>query len=64
VTSNVVLLPVDTERYSFLTAVARQRIALQRRAFGIGRLTYAETPPAFVARMGSYWRSSIPTWRR
>jgi CHAD domain-containing protein len=64
VTSNVVLLPVDTERYSFLTAVARQRIALQRRAFGIGRLAYAEAPPAFVARMRSYWRSSVPTWRR
>jgi CHAD domain-containing protein len=64
VQSDRMLLPVDGERYAFLTAVARQRIALQRRAFGIGRLAYAETPPRFAARLDAYWRSSLPPWRR
>jgi len=64
VTSDRQLLPVDTERYSFLTAVARQRMAQQRRAFGIGLRAYAEAPPAFVARMRAYWRTAVLPPRR
>ncbi len=64
VITNGKLLPVDTERYSFLTAVAHQRMALQRRAFGIGQLAYAEAPPAFVARIRSYWRATVLPPRR
>jgi len=58
------LLPVDTERYSLLTAVARQRIALQRESFVIGQRIYAEVSPNFVARLRSYWRTTALPPRR
>lgn len=50
---NLVLDPVT--RYRVLSAIERQRWATQSQLVALGRRSFAESPAAFVRRIGSYW---------
>jgi CHAD domain-containing protein len=50
---SLVLDPVT--RYRFLSAIERQRRAAQSELVALGRRSFAESPAAFVRRIGSYW---------
>jgi CHAD domain-containing protein len=52
------LLPDEAERRLLLALVAEEQDRLRRAAYSLGELVYAETPGAFVHRLGSYWAAS------
>lgn len=54
------LVPDEGERRLLAALVAEERDRLRRAARPLGDRVYAEAPPAFLARLGSYWAA----WHR
>ena len=45
-------------RQALLTEIGHQSEQLRRRAFGVGRVVYAESPKAIGQRLSAYWRQA------
>ena len=45
-------------KQALLTEIGRQSEQLRRRAFGVGRVVYAESPKAIGQRLSAYWRQA------
>jgi CHAD domain-containing protein len=48
----------DVARYELLAHLQNERAPMQDQAFALGRRIYADTPDAFTARIGAYWRAA------